>query len=44
MAVDVHVTSDALNWLDKISIILTTPDGKKDVINKSIGRGQFSRL
>ncbi len=42
MAVDVHVTSDALNWLDKISIILTTPDGKKDVINKSIGRGQLA--
>lgn len=42
MAVDVHVSSDALNWLDKISIILTTPDGKRDVINKSISRGQLA--
>ena len=42
MAIDVHVSSDALNWLDKISIILTTPDGKRDVINKSISRGQLA--
>lgn len=42
MAVDVHVSTDPLNLFDKISIILTTPDGKRDVINKSISSGQLA--
>ena len=40
MAVDAYAKTDMLNWSDKISVILTTPDGKRDVINKSITQGQ----
>ena len=42
MAVDAYAKTDMLNWSDKISVILTTPDGKRDVINKSITQGQLA--
>lgn len=42
MAIDAYAKTDTLNWSDKISVILTTPDGKRDVINKSITQGQLA--
>lgn len=42
MAIDTYAKTNTLNWTDKISVILTTPDGKRDVINKSITQGQLA--
>lgn len=42
MVVDAFAKTNFLNWTDKISILLTTPDGKKDVINKSVEHTQLA--